>query len=82
MDEQLFPHARPNMLRRHPQVIQLGFLMPYFQSVETENLVILFGKEDLIRSNKVFGDCEVILPVLDPVFRIAPITLSVMGDLS
>lgn len=78
----MFSDTGPNMFRRHPQVIQLGFLGPYFQSVETENLVILFGKEDLIGDNKVWGNCEVILPVLDPVFRIAQITFSVMGDLS
>ena len=82
MEKQLFPDASANMFRSHPQVIQLGFLMPYFQSIETENLVILFGEEDLISDNKVWGDCEVILPVLYPVFRIAPITLSVMSDLS
>src|SRR5882762_1716665 len=56
--------------------------MPYFQSVETENLVILFGQEDLIGDNKISGDCEVILPMLDPVFRIAPITLSFISNRS
>src|SRR6267142_2676611 len=81
VDEQLFSYARANVFRRHPQVVQLRFILPNYQCVETENLIIFFGNEDLISGDKVFGDREIFLPVLDPVFRITPMTFCIMGDL-
>ena len=70
------------MFGRHPHVIQLGFILPNYQSVETENLIVFLRHEDLIGSDKVRRDCEVVLPVLDPVFRVTPMSFGVMSQLS
>lgn len=81
MEKQRFPYTRAYVLRRHPQVIQLGFVLPNHQSVETENLVVCLGNKDWI-ADKVFErDREVILPVLDPMLRITPVALRVVSDL-
>lgn len=61
-------------------MIQLGFILSNYQSVETENLLVFFGKEDRIGGQVFWRKSEVSLPVPDPMFRVTPKTLGLNGD--
>jgi len=64
---------------RHPQMIQLSFVMTNNQRVEAEHLAFAFSNIHLIGCDKVRRDCEVLLPVIDPMFRIAPMSFGIMS---
>jgi len=53
VDEQFLSHTGTDVGRRHPHVIQLGFLLPNYQSVEAYDLTVVFSDKDLIGGHKI-----------------------------
>lgn len=80
MDKQFLADTGADVCWRHPQVIQLRFVLPHNQSVETEQVSIAFSDVDLICGDEVRRDGQVVLPVLYPMFRIAPMPFSIMSN--
>lgn len=63
-------------------MVQDGFVLPYNQSVEAQQLAIAFGHIDRIIEDKFGRDGEVVLPVKDPMLGIAPMSFCIVGHLT
>ena len=56
------------------------FLRCRNQRIEAEQGTVLFGYEDTVRVNELRSNCQVVLPVFEPMFGIAPMFFSVVGN--
>lgn len=81
MNEEFFTDTCADVFGSNPHMFEFGLLISDNKSVETYNLAFTLCHIDLIVADEIGGYGEVLLPVLNPMLRIAPVSLGIVSNL-